>query len=329
MGTLILHLGEIVHSPLWVAFTIQALFFVIASGTALVLYFSGRRGPGWLVLLLSPVFLTYAFHDLSGGFRKELIGFSAFGLLAASYVRRWAAIPMTVAAALVFALAVFSHEANALALPFFLFVLWRGAETGLITRRQMFAAGGVFAALAAAAVVFAIFFRGDSATTLAICDAIVVIGLRRDLFCEAGALLHLANSPSEDFKYVTDLVDYIRVYAVALLLGLAPLALIRQWSPVALLTLALGAGAIAPLFLVAIDWGRWINIFAFYAFSLALADSVWRPMTIVAAPWPFALYSIAGWSIAHCCTSAIGTGLWGWFLAWMVPKAAALFALVT
>ena len=107
---------------LYISFFFQSITYFLIVYLVFSLYFKEKRDVFWIIFLVSPAFIFFfPFYDLAGGFRKEILGFLAFlillhGLLLNSNLIKFISLS-------VYIFSVYSHELNALLLPFFMYVL--------------------------------------------------------------------------------------------------------------------------------------------------------------------------------------------------------------
>lgn len=222
-----------------------------------VIGFLHRTGYAWpaVALACSPAALPFIGWDVEGGWRKEIIGFAAIALL--GWARRASAErlrrALTAAAVVGFGLAMFSWEASVFAIPMLLFLLSRPDGRPDLRSWATWAILG----LGLAGGVASLLFRGDSTHATAICRRVVAQGLNPDL-C-AGAIAKIGHPLAEAIAAVA-----IRFPLYQWFLALLPLALLpvltspwlrRHW-PWFLATVV----AVAPLYVIAEDYGRWAHL---------------------------------------------------------------------
>jgi hypothetical protein len=263
-------------NPAWLTGFMQALLYLAVVGLALHLFSRLRLSGPLLMLLFSPVFLLMPFYYMHMSMSKELFGFLALGLMALPAMNGqrdyfWAG-------AAVLAIGGLALEVNAfiapLALGFVALYLW----SGLFTRRDAMIAAATLLLPALAVLVFAIAFPGHGQSA-AICQALVVRGIS-DSFCSAGGPIGWLERDTAfgiaTMWKMTITPGNWRWYLVAYAAALAPFALFRvpgrAQTTWALYGLALiGILALAPLFVVATDWGRWIAVYVFALTLLAVS----------------------------------------------------------
>jgi hypothetical protein len=83
LGELLLKLGDLAKFDLlWLLFVLQVAVYSLVLYLTCRIYVAVDRCKEWALVLLSPAFLMFAFYDYLGGFRKEIIAFAAFAILA-------------------------------------------------------------------------------------------------------------------------------------------------------------------------------------------------------------------------------------------------------
>jgi hypothetical protein len=236
------------------------------------LYLRTSRSMTWAIVLLSPATLMYftiAIANQQAGPRKELLVMIALALTALGFQRRswhlW-----SLGGLIVFTVATWSHEASALVLPAFLYLVFIGSggrSSSNVTWQRVLIVG--YTVIAASAVVLALLFPGNAEIQQGICDAWASRGIPAECQGQAlGALTLTTEGALEVFA--TQLFPrywgYLPVVALAALPLYAVRFLPRHWKAT-LVILAF----LLPLFYIAWDYGRWIYLAAMTLSILALA----------------------------------------------------------
>lgn len=300
VGTILHYFSGFGVSLLWATFVLQAVVMGALFGIVLKIYRLRSRNNLWLLVLFSPAFLLFPFYDLSGGFRKEILGLTIFAYACLICARNSVTRVKLVAVVCSFAFASFSHELTAFMLPLFIYLAIRFREKGLIKRNEFVVFTSLMAAIGAASLGFALLYNGGPRVTEVICQSLTGQGLDPKI-CN-GAIAWSADDFVTSLSRVGDMLGVGSLSVpLLLLIALAPLFFtsffdtrMSLWLGVALITLA-------PLFVVAIDWGRWVYVAVFMVFCLALSEEVpvTRKFTRVQA-FLGVVYLIS-WSIPHCC----------------------------
>ena len=219
----------------------------------------------FLLLIVSPFIFTFHLHDLQGGFRKEILYLALFPLFT------WIALSTsqsvirvtTVLILLVYPVLILTHEMLAVFLPYFLSVYIARTDRSVKTDLSI----GVLLILSVAAFYAAITHAGSNQHVDIICDSLSPHAVH---LCKTeGAISALARSTEHGLNAVRDAIDnhgYFYKYATCLLLALiafVPIAhrfsFINSNRLSSLFILSSIIGTI-PLFIVAIDWGRFLHI---------------------------------------------------------------------
>lgn len=282
-------------------------------------------------LLLSPAFLLFWFNDPQASMRKEMLAYIAFLPLmavAAGHGGNRSLVIGVVVTWLVFALAVLGHEANAFFAPWYLlaiYLLRPIMDKGFVLLICIF-----LLAAAAGLIHAASYSRVDD--YLQLCYPILEQG--EDIRLCGGAMRWLERDLQQSLAGTASLVDGPTLPAFFLSLFFAMGLFIFLAGPYLRLRLAVACSVLGvlwflPLYLVAVDWGRWINL---QITANTLVVLVWllkqqqRTKVERVAPVTYAglLIFCSIWGIAH-----VGGGLsWSHSLAYgVIPKTYMLFML--
>lgn len=263
------------------AVLVVAVFALIFYGALLA-----RVPDRLLLILVSPLLVTFWAIDSVGAFRKELLGLLAFLPLLPPGRGMWAAVLVPV----LFVVAVAAHEGNAFFAPALcIAVMIRfGAETE-VTRTRLVA---VILAIGVVGFGFAIQFR-SLPDTAAMCAALTSRGLSPEI-C-GGAIDWMDDPAGAAREPLRNLLQNYSQTAAGLGFAalLVPVALAYRHAPKSPVWLAAGAAVFAgflPLYVAAVDWGRWMSMFMFSAAFLTMilaihTEAGWlrRPVP----PWLF------------------------------------------
>lgn len=291
----------------WLVFFTQVSFYFLIFILVQKIYLMRERGSEWLLLLFSPAFIFFAFYDFQGGFRKEIIVFLSFLVLALSYARQNVDSKTIIVSYALFLLAVFSHELAAFTLPFFGYIFFNSFRSGKVSRRTALIAMLLFSVTALLSLLFAQAFPGGELVKRQICNSVVEKGFSRYI-CD-GAIQWIGFDAKYALQTTFDYVQkYFLVYPFLLLLATLPL-LLSAWAKRNLVFLLVGFCFLCPLFVVATDWGRWTHIYFFFVFVLILSESVWQDIKIRKLPILVLIIYLTTWSIPHQNVDRIGFGL--------------------
>lgn len=308
IGTILLNASDAGLPLLWMTFTIQVALYCWMFLSVIQLYRARERDYRWLIFIYSPAFLLFPLYDLQGGFRKEIIVLAAFAFLCSSIAKQRLTTPRTLAIIATYGIAVLSHEASAFTLPFFLYALRSARTTGLIgpaeTRRSVVA----LTLLSGTAVLVSGAYPGTAEAQERICNSLISKGLDPSI-CE-GAIVQLQTDSLHWIALIRSIAsEYLRHYPVLLALSIAPMFLI-DWSTRKSIKMAIfGLVPILPLYVLAIDWGRWIHIQVSMTFCIIFMSNV--DMRIKTNPSVALLIMIylTTWTVPHCCANGISSNL--------------------
>ncbi len=232
------------------------------------------RGVRWslplLALLLSPATLAFTVLDPPTSVRKEvLLLLSISFCLHAVLSRRARPWQVALAMSIVAPLLIFTHEALLVFLPYLLLPLLVSASR----RREVIGLTMLPVALTALALAAVVTHPGGPSAAQAVCASVGghLPGAPTDV-CH-GAIAYLALTPAQARAETLRAIDFYHYgsrYPLPMLLTLLPIVLLfrrrlRAGDPatgllllVTLLSLLLSF----PLFVIARDWGRWVEIHA-------------------------------------------------------------------
>jgi hypothetical protein len=311
LGSFFIYIGDLAATdPLVVVIAVQLLI-------SIALYISFRHlivrhapPSSWVLLAISPaLFLLLWPTEAITAFRKEMIVFVALCLFALGAIRRnwfvyWAAVATYV-------IAMISHEAMILFLPVFVAVMW---ATDLLTEKTgiCVATSTFLAAVAAGSLAYAVAFSQTN-DVRAICVPLLERGLTPNI-C-SGAIWWLSFDTSYGFNGDPDLLSFARMlgFFLGYLSSLLPVFylgwLYQRMALVLTLTVVLFV-PFAPLYFVAIDWGRWVSMHVFSLIIVLICLQATGRLKLVALPSKKALFRITCVSllIAPMIAPSYGTG---------------------
>lgn len=279
LGEIFLLISELLKVKLlWLTFFFQLNIYFVTLYFVARIYLARTRAIEWSILLLSPAFLLFAFYDYLGGFRKEVIAFAAFSILAEQYIRLKLSVPKLLTSYFLYFIGCISHELIALTCPFFLYIVHLSYKKNIFSQRTAYLSYIFFLTNAANALWIGIDFHGDIDAVNSICNSIVQQEVRPDICLGSIASLSVSYTGEVQAK----LGDFIQIYMPIFALALLPV-LASDWyqkDKLSFLILGVGLLCLAPLFFVAYDWGRWIHIFVYFITVLQLAQSVHMPIRL-------------------------------------------------
>ncbi|MFT4109081.1 hypothetical protein [Propionicimonas sp.] len=286
-GELLRVFGPGGQATLWVLFGFQLALY--APVFWFVVSYLSRQRWSWpaLALACGPLSLPFIGWDPGGGFRKEIIGFLALVVLASLRLRPHRTIAhwtLVGAAAFLWVLGVLSWEPTALMLPAVLHLLLSSNDWLPPRPPHARVLGLGFALVSLAGLGASVLAPGSPEKAAAICASLVAGGNPTPDPC-AGAVLVVGQSLSDGMANVASLWPMYAGYPVVMVIAMLPLLLspwlARNWR------WALAAAlATAPLYLVAIDYGRWGHILfvelmvcVMLCPAEAIASALWNPVS--------------------------------------------------
>lgn len=309
--------------PNQIVLWLQTALYTLLSCLLMMLARGKRLNIWFLAFLFSPAGLLFPLYDPAVAGRKDVVFFVVFALYAwwlPRPERRWA----RAATFALGALTTLTHELFFFFTPYF-FLMRLLQSDDAITPRRFTSELSLFAG-SLLALVLAL-TAGADLHGEAQCAALLRRGFNAGL-CD-GVLRYPITTVGDGVRTVTEAMrslGYLRVYPVALLLAALPLApLIGQMHrrPRWLLPgMAAAFGFTLPMFAIALDWGRLINIhvmaLAVVIMALVLEDrsapgtvlgtrNRWLRIVTLAAIFGY----LSAWSIRHCCENAFNAGVFG------------------
>ena len=276
-GELILEVAHALHlSPVLLGSLVPLLFY---TPLYLVVWKLYQRSSGDLwtfAALVSPATLAFPILDPTGAFRKELILLLALGTLllwlAKGPVRD---VSLIIFLTLTGSVAILSHEGL---LPYLVYLVG-GVWIAVGDLRRVIRIVALPLVTTAATLLLVVRHRGNLADEQTICRS---LGSAPAIVC-SGSIAYLANGTDvarADVIRNVHAYHYLFYYPMLALLALLPLAamaykLARSPSLRPRVVVVLGTSLVAfmaslPLFLYAMDWGRWIYIHVVSIFFLLL-----------------------------------------------------------
>lgn len=253
----------------------------------------------WMMAVFSPAWLLFGALYQPAALRKEIIAFMVIALMVAltksgrSTLAVWGAAPAS-------ALVVLAHEGLVVVVPTLLVVVWHGVRPSLDDARRVVATASILV-IAVAGVALAARFDGAGSV-----DGICASWQTESLDCSGGALAALDNTVAESSDLVERrLRDAFRFTAYAALAYL-PIWLtgLPSTRPVAT---AMVIAATVPLYVVAVDYGRWIMLAAGQLTLLALLEEPRLReegrIRLVPAGWALAFVSL--WAMGHSTVTKV------------------------
>jgi hypothetical protein len=293
---------------LWLLFALQTALWWLPLGYAV--WWIHQCGYRWfaLALTLSPGAFMFPVWDAGGFGRKGMLGLSALTLVAiAGRAHRPALRWLGVACAgLLFLVGAFSWEMTAVMLPAMIFLLRRVAGG----RAQVALRAG-FVAIGALGLLLGLAFPGTTGHRDAACSAVVAQGVT-DQVC-SGVLRYIGEPVATIRAEIAHAYPTYLVYIPLILLSVLPLATSRWMQRHAVLA-GTSLLMIAPLFAVAVDYGRWTNVVVL-ELLICLMSSEHRPRSTLGWNAPLTVIYLGSWALPHWIHTSLGPMRWGGLIA--------------
>ena len=306
-GWLLLSVAPEASSALPVLWATQTMLYLVIFGVVARWTMLLPAPLAWAPFLLSPAFLLFGLNDFGGTHRKEIIVLAGLFLLAEAVRSGRAVAASTVVASLLFAVGVVSHEANVFLLaPLLVLLRWAAADGAVTERFGRWATIGS-ATTAALGLVLAVVAPGTAEQQRAICTDLLRRGFDEDL-CR-GSLSYIGEPASgQVMRVLLDALPGYSLYVLPALFALIPF-LWSPWARAHRRLLIASVAPIVPLFLIAIDWGRWIMWAAVVATVLTVVGSTRASQPPRRMPIPVLVLFVVGWSLPHASSGPPSAGL--------------------
>lgn len=263
LGSTIIRFSESLSlDPVLVVTLLQGLLVVLTIAfLSLAIERFKCRGTLWLLVLSPGFFINFWSVDTKGGLRKELIVFLAFSVLVYAVTLDKLSKIVVFLSALIFAVAVIGHEGNVFFAPFFClcyFLMFQNQKFGKLCLTIL-----LTIILASCVLSIAIALRfGNVESYMLVCQPLLDAGLHMDI-CE-GAIKALELSLGDFTKatfwmfFSPRLLSFILMYCLASVSVLA-IGFYLFDRRTMLKSYLFSALCFLPLYVVAVDWGRWLS----------------------------------------------------------------------
>jgi hypothetical protein len=294
----------------WITFLIQAIIFIAFVGLTLNEFYQFKSYSKSIWLLLSPAFaFMFWINDPAVAFRKEICIYLAL-IFALKAFHKSEVRPIWYWASLVlFAFAGFSHEITVFFMPFFFFAIFNHYDAPRSHLKSIVKYSLPFMILSVVILFVSFVFKGSQQSMDAICMSLQPYDLRTDI-CD-GAISWLKYDAKFGFEQVLKLGPVVWLnYLLLAALSMLPLLFLKGDKYFWLTTIA-GALCMFPLFLVAVDYGRFISM----VYTSSVLTCIWTRPQLIQNAWPIHgsigfLYSFF-WALPNCCKSVPGKGIFG------------------
>ncbi|MGC4060712.1 MAG: hypothetical protein QM749_07635 [Aquabacterium sp.] len=287
-----------------------------------------RHKPFWYMLLVfSPAALIFSYFGVSEAGRKEVLHFALLSWFVWALSAHKVTWGRTLAWMAMSAAITLSHELVVFYQPYYLI-----AALAVSTQRREAMRAAILIALSSCVAAASVLLWAKPLDSVAFCDSLMQSGMS-STSCQ-GIVLWRYQSLASSIATTVEVIDmyaYVKVYALALLLMLAPVFVwLRRYEPGVvrrqLAWFVLAWAWSVPIFILAVDWGRFIQIH-FMSAMIVLALRLRRqavPREGVSVPrfrmpsarlrWVLALVCVLAptfWRMPVCCETEIGGGFIG------------------
>lgn len=267
-GSFLLDLSKILNvNPLYILSALQVLIVVILHIACFFIGVKFRDNDVVFFLLFSPLFILFWFNNVGASLRKDIIvylSFIPFIILVYenAYKKQSNVIVATVLSLCIYTVAVFSHEANVFFLPFLLIAFY--IICGKIDKRFL-----IFSLfyIAISIIGFSYSIKYSRVNDyMLICEPILKQGININICSGAIQWLtkdtNFAISLSKQLLHSKAALAFLISYLFSLLLFVS---LLRNYFSIKsiLISCFLSSLCFLPLYIVGLDWGRWINYYVF------------------------------------------------------------------
>ena len=261
VGSIHLQLFPYGTASLAILLIVGVILFLIPALYALA--WLHKSGYSWtsVVIVCNPAAFLFAAWDTGGLLRKEALGLAALTLLAfacASWKVDSIRSVLICTSAIIYVLAAFSSEINSFLLPCFFYLISGLGVKGVSHFWQKFTLG-FFTLVGTSGLLVGTFFSGNSTFRSSVCDSIINKGYSES-YC--GAAINLIGLQLSDYFNLA--VEHFPMNSIYFFIFL-PLALIpifsTSWIKKNRTFLLFFVIIVAPLFIVAVDYGRTIAMF--------------------------------------------------------------------
>ena len=265
-GSLILYISNLLNfNPLYILSIIQITILFLIYITFICVGIQLKNNDVVFFLLFSPFFILFWFNDPAGSMRKEIIAYLAFiPFLIAALRENKNITNYILLSVFIYLIAVFSHEANIFFFPFFVAAIY-------IIRKKIdkffIIFSLVYALISVLGFLYAIRYPVVEDYML-VCQPLLDQGLSSSVCHGAITWLSLdsnyALSKTKELLFSKASLNFLISYIFSLLFFVY---ILKEYFSIKniLMFCLVSSFCFSPLWIVALDWGRWIN---FYVVSL-------------------------------------------------------------
>ncbi len=250
-----------------------------------------------ILLIFSPAAFLFPIYDSQGAFRKEIIGILSI-LIVANYSKKTNYKIGLYIASFIYTFGLFSHSVNAFFLTTIIFIIYKFYDLKSINDYLLFVIPTILYLLMY--VLFSaseqqLYFIRDN-----ICDDLRSMNLFN--LCGHGSFDYLIWDINANYLITQNFVinerrDQYYLYILLFLFSIIPLFFDKNILNLYIPFLIIGASFI-PLFLFAIDWGRWIYIISLCFLTIYLLSE--KELTNNKIKYILLFFPIF-FKLEHCC----------------------------
>ncbi len=266
MGSAILWFASATSlDPILVVTVLQGLLFGLSIVLlSLAIERSNYRSTLWLLVLSPAFFVNFWTVDPDGALRKELLVFLAFSVLLYATTTQNLSKMLVIVSALVFGVAVFSHEGNVFFAPFFFLSYFLIYKSGRIGKPLLIALIALTLLACLSAIALALRFS-NVADHMLICQPLLDAGVRTGICDGAIKALEL------NLGFFTEATFWMlfspKILSFLLMYGLVSISILaigfHFFDKKTMFWTSIGSAFFfLPLYVVAVDWGRWLSFHA-------------------------------------------------------------------
>ncbi|MBL4819526.1 MAG: hypothetical protein JKY98_00855 [Gammaproteobacteria bacterium] len=254
-----------------IVFLVQIVLYLVFFIFSYFLLKEQKLLTPYILLIFSPFIFAFQIHNVDGGFRKEIIYFALLSFVAWSSTRYQEKIfeKIVYGILLIYPLVILTHEMLAVFLPYIVAIYI--VKLDLNVKRLVTLA--VFISLSVVSFILALLYPGTHEQVTLIFDSLV------DYSVEGGAISWLDKSASFGYNHLrAEFLSWGSIAGFSFTLVLSSLAYIPITKKIHLLfhnqearyLILFSLIGTLPLFIVAVDWGRFVYIHLVSIFILSM-----------------------------------------------------------
>jgi hypothetical protein len=252
----------------WTVFALQAFFYSAFIILVLQKFYSFKNNPKSILFLLSPAFaFVFWINDPSIAFRKEIIAYVSLVVVLKSFSKPIVNWRLYILGLLLYFFAGLSHESVIFLFPFFLFPIYSYfASTGK-EWLSMWKPLLPLLFLTLLILLVAVLYKGSEVEMIKICHSVQSFTFKDDI-CK-GAISWLQYDMRYGYQSVVNLGALVWInYLFLAIFSFAPILLLKPEKSFFWMCAA-GCLFMLPLFVIAVDHGRFISMI--YTSSILVA----------------------------------------------------------